>query len=110
MKRRMFLKLLAFLGLAGPAALSSSCGSSGKDAGELDPDKVVAYKLSRRGHQSCNACKQHAQNKLFLTQAAADANRAHAGCNCRIKPVSLPVVLHGQFFVNGQVYDRRSSV
>jgi len=116
MKRRMFLKFLAYLGLAGPLALSSSCGSDNTGASALDvpgdvgdpaQKKVVAYKLSRRGHKSCNACKQHAQHKVFLTQADAEANRAHAGCNCRIKPIGVPGDLHRQYFIKGPVYDSR---
>lgn len=33
---------------------------------------------------ACQACVRHAENKLFASVKAADANRAHAGCNCGI--------------------------
>jgi hypothetical protein len=107
-KRRVFLKLLAIAGLAGPAALSSGCGSSGSSS--ADSSKVVAYKLSRRGQDACKACRSHAENRLFLTRDSADGNRAHAGCNCRIKPVWIPRERHEQYFASGQVYDRRAQV
>ncbi len=103
MKRRVFLKLLAITGLAGPAAFSNGCGSTSSNSGT----KAVAYKLSRRGHDACNACRSHAENKLFLTRDFANRNRAHAGCNCRIKPVWIPKEMHEQYFALGPVFDRR---
>jgi hypothetical protein len=110
MKRRVFLKFLALLGFSGPTLLTSGCGrGAGNDGGGLNrgPDKVVAYKLSRRGQDSCKACRAHAENKLFLTEEHADANRVHAGCNCRIKPIWIPRAVHGRYFATGAVYDRR---
>ena len=32
----------------------------------------------------CNACENHAAHKYFATPAAADANRAHLHCDCRV--------------------------
>lgn len=109
-KRRVFLKLLAVAGLAGPAAMSSGCGSSGSGSSSDDGSKAVAYKLSRRGQEACKACRSHAENRLFLTRDSADGNRAHAGCNCRIKPVWIPRERHIQYFAEGSVYDRRRQV
>jgi hypothetical protein len=109
-KRRVFLKLMAVAGLAGPAALSSGCGSSGGGSSSADGSKVVAYKLSRRGQEACSACRSHAENKLFLTRDYADGNRAHAGCNCSIKTVWIPRERHLQYFAGGPVYDRRRQV
>ena len=109
-KRRVFLKLLAIVGLAGPVALSSGCGSSGSGSSSADGSKVVAYKLSRRGQEACRACRSHAENRLFLTRDSADGNRAHAGCNCRIKTVWIPRESHEQYFTDGPVYDRRAQV
>jgi hypothetical protein len=40
----------------------------------------------------------------------ANSNRAHAGCNCRIKPVWIPKERHEQYFAQGPVYDRRKLV
>jgi hypothetical protein len=37
----------------------------------------------------------------------ANSNRAHVGCNCRIKPVWIPKERHKQYFARGPVYDRR---
>jgi hypothetical protein len=102
-RRRVFLKLLAIAGFAGPAALSYGCGSTSSNSGT----KTIAYKLSRRGHKACNACRSHAENKLFLSMDYANINRAHAGCNCRIKPVWITKERHEQYFALGPVYDRR---
>jgi hypothetical protein len=104
-RRRVFLKLLAITGFAGPAALSYGCGST--SSSNNNGSKAVAYKLSRRGHDACNACRSHAENKLFLTMDYANSNRAHVGCNCRIKPVWIPKERHKQYFARGPVYDRR---
>ncbi len=110
LSRKAFLKLLGLLGLAGPAVLATGCGSDGGGGGTpADVTKVEAFKLSRRKQASCRACANHARNKVFDTQAAADANRAHPGCNCRIKVVRIPRDEAAGFFADGPVYDRRSS-
>jgi hypothetical protein len=32
----------------------------------------------------CKACHRHAKNKLFATRRAANRNRAHKGCKCKV--------------------------
>lgn len=32
----------------------------------------------------CKACHAHAKNKLFATARAANRNRAHKGCKCKV--------------------------
>src|SRR5438093_5593031 len=41
------------------------------------------YKLARNG-PTCVACGRQDTKKLFPTRKAANGNRAHIGCNCRI--------------------------
>jgi hypothetical protein len=40
------------------------------------------------GRQVCNACKQHAANKLFASRDAVV--RAHEGCDCQVGTLNLP--------------------
>lgn len=55
-----------------------------------DPKTIAVYKLDPRDSActgekcSCNACVKHDANSLFPTAKAANGNRAHKGCNCRI--------------------------
>jgi hypothetical protein len=32
----------------------------------------------------CKACHKHGKNKLFATRRAANQNRAHKGCKCKV--------------------------
>jgi hypothetical protein len=36
------------------------------------------------GCHGCKACHKHAKNKMFPSRRAADRNRAHAGCKCKV--------------------------
>lgn len=47
----------------------------------LDPLSTADGRCSCVG---CSACRSHAANKLFATAAAADVQRAHPGCRCRV--------------------------
>jgi hypothetical protein len=102
--------------LLAPAALLIA----GKvEAGTLVPTKgVTVFRLRpcppgvgvRRC--SCNACVQHASNKYFATQSAADAHRAHKHCNCVIVPEVIAPAQFQQMFRLGTrqarlVFDRR---
>jgi hypothetical protein len=109
--RKTFLKILGWISLAGPVLLSSACGGgggSGDPGGDgAAPQKVDAFKLSTRGRDSCKACKNHANFKLFKTRTAADINRAHAGCNCVIKVYPILVSDADIYFARSPIYDRR---
>ena len=37
-----------------------------------------------KGCSACNACINHAKNKRFATERAANKHRAHRHCNCRV--------------------------
>jgi len=111
--RKTFLKILGWIGLAGPFLLTSACGGgSGGDAGGggAESQKVEAFKLSTRGRHSCTACRNHAKYKLFETTTAADGNRAHSGCDCVIKRIFIRVSDAETYFARSPVYDSRRKV
>jgi hypothetical protein len=108
--------------LLAPAALLIA-GQAGAASGPPPPkpplDRVTVFRLRtcppgqavRKGC-SCNACLQHAQNKVFASQQAADLHRAHKHCNCVIVPEVIRVAEFRQMFLPGtafarQVFDRR---
>ena len=58
---------------------------------------------------SCSACIDHAANKLFKSSAAADAGRAHPGCNCAIiAGQSLSAGVLAKIFAAADAADRRT--
>ncbi len=66
----------------------AGCGSGGGDS--VPPDMTKAYRLSTRGvGTASNAAKLHAANLRFVSAAAADANRAHAGDRSNIVPIDI---------------------
>jgi len=90
--RRRFIRGAS--AVAGAAALSAVPGVAlAKKAGLRK-----AYRLSWRGQFCCNACKSHAANRFYFNEGAAQHDRPHAGCNCRIVAHWLPVLRHQQYF------------
>ncbi|MBM3242745.1 hypothetical protein FJZ31_41320 [Candidatus Poribacteria bacterium] len=78
----------------------------------IGASKGVIYHTSTRKRKSCNACKSHAVNKIFVSREAADTLRAHRGCNCGI----VKEEINWQYYISafGQtsrggttVYDKR---
>ena len=91
-KRRKFLKALGAAGMITVSAPLSALGQS-KEAGmqramdaQVNARTFTVYRLQTRKTRACNACKQHHRYKVFLDREAADQNRAHPGCHCRIVP------------------------
>ena len=89
-KRRKFIKSMTALGVVSATAPLSSYGQN-REAGQAHADKGMAmarkftvYRFQTRKMRACNACKQHHRYKVFLDHDAADQNRAHQGCHCRI--------------------------
>ena len=105
--RKAFLKLLMALGIASAAPGLAACGGGSGGNGGANQSTTGAFRLSRRGQSACTACRQHAANKLFATAAAAASNRAHLGCDCRIKPIRISSADFKRFFAADPVYDRR---
>lgn len=50
----------------------------------ISADQSIIYHTSTRKRRSCGACKGHAVNRIYSSRQAADTDRAHPGCNCRI--------------------------
>jgi len=95
---------------------SSGSGSGGTNPGGLPPPPppppgpttYTVLKLSTRKRHACKACKSHAQNMLFTTLGAVNANRAHAGCNCKVKYFVISDTDNAAWFGGGEtVHDFR---
>jgi len=76
-----------------------------------EADQPFVYHLSRR-RKSCNACRNHAMNRIYPSVQNADKDRAHTGCNCRIVAEQIGWQDYVKAFWhssrgNGFVYDRR---
>ena len=69
-----------------------------------------AFQLStRRQSHACKACQAHAHNRVYATRAAAEANRAHPGCNCQIATYAADAATLSTLFPgNATVHDKRS--
>jgi hypothetical protein len=99
--RREFLRLLVL----GAAALAPSPAFARRRK-----RKKVVFRLSTHGRRTCKACKAHAANRFYRTQEAADADRAHAGCNCAIVTQRIKRRLAKRYFEQGDVFDPRREV
>jgi hypothetical protein len=75
-----------------PLTLAAACEAEAVNPTRLPgPRRLPVYRLrpcrpdEAPGHEcSCNACENHAAHKFFATPQAADANRAHLHCDCRV--------------------------
>ena len=104
--RRTFLLQLAALGLV--AALPVR--ALGAERRRKKKTKVV-FRLSTHGRRCCKACKGHAANRFYRTRRAADRDRAHVGCNCKIVEQTIARELAKQRFGGRRkVFDLRSEV
>ena len=65
-------------------------------------DTTKAWQLStRKVSGASNAAKSHAGNKRFVSAAAADANRAHAGDHSRIVTIDITPATWDTWFGGG---------
>ena len=103
LSRRSFIATLAgagaFLAMGIERAGSAPTGHS--LAWRLDSH--WGYPAGPRGlsHCQCNACVNHATNKVFASQAAADGERAHAGCRCQTRAVQVKPEGYAALFPDG---------
>jgi hypothetical protein len=74
-----------------PAALVVGSEARAATPVPLPGTQVNVFRLSPvpRGQRAkrnicCNACHLHSQNRFYATEAAANADRAHKGCDCAI--------------------------
>jgi len=73
----------------------------------LDPVGSGSQKC-RVNCAACGTCRTHAANKLFSTEKAADAGRAHPFCRCAVilgQPLSSAI--HHSLFATTDSVDRR---
>jgi hypothetical protein len=77
-------KGLLRVGAGAVGALAVPGISRGAAAAKQQP----VYKLVPNGH-TCKACSAHDKNSLFPTAKAANGNRAHIACNCKIVPGTI---------------------
>ena len=107
--RRHFLtQLLGVTALGAGTALGGAAGAASLGHVPLLRRWVLVSRLSTHRRRTCGACKAHGANRFYKTWAAADAGRAHLGCNCSIVTQPLPRGLVSQLFRDGDVFDRRS--
>jgi hypothetical protein len=93
--------------LLGVTALGGAASASGLGRVPPLPRRVLVYRLSTHRRRTCGACKAHGANRFYQTWAAADAGRAHPGCNCSIVTQPLPRGLVAHLFRHCDVFDRR---
>ena len=105
LSRRVFLQAAAATCAAGALV---ACGGGGSSGDALDPTRM--YRLSARGKRASNAAKANAANKLFATQAAAEAGRAHPGDRSVVVPLDVSPATWDQLFLGGArlTVDQRS--
>jgi hypothetical protein len=99
---------LALLGATGAIALSGRALTAWSAA---EPNHSLVWRLDShwgypagkqgRTHCQCNACVQHARNKVFASQADAEDGRAHAHCGCRPRAVQIDATKFSSLFPDG---------
>ena len=103
--RRGFLALVA-----GAGTLAISGRGLAALAAPKDPPALVwrldshwGYPAGPRGatHCQCNACVNHARNKVFASQADAETGRAHAHCVCQPRAVQIDATKYSTLFPDG---------
>src|SRR4029453_6260037 len=95
----------AFLRLLGVGVLALVPGQA--SARRTHRKKKRVYQLSSRDCRACKACKAHAANRLYRTQEAADADRAHVGCSCAIVSQRIERRLAKHYFKKRDAFDLR---
>jgi len=85
---------------ASPLALTRALAApSGVRVFRLDPVHRPGPGRSTAGCTGCAACRRHARNKLFATEKAAAAGRAHVGCKCTVvRAGTLPPKTYAALF------------
>jgi hypothetical protein len=99
--RRAFLGTVA--ALAGIGLMTSFAAPAAATA------PSTAWQLVARSDCRCRACRVHAANKVFATEAAALAGRAHPGCRCAPVALELPATAYVNLFRTATSVDRRTS-
>ena len=116
LSRRAFAKYIAASVAAGTALAQAAPSLAQTQPAADDTRKIYSfYPLENGVLTPCKSCLSHAQHKRFATLEAADANRAHPGCNCSILEMTEPAETYDQLFggtgdaVDRLVYDLRQA-
>lgn len=117
MTKREFLKIL---GLSGTSLFASELLIDALLASEQNRNFAAApivaapniYHTSTRRRRACRACKSHAVGKIYSSREAANKNRPHPGCNCRIVEEQISWQNYARAFYSGSPsgeteYDKR---
>jgi IPT/TIG domain len=102
--RRRFLRHAAVvtgLGLSGFGAsgfVRAAASTTTTLAWTLDSSWGFPKGAHGRTSCGCHACLAHAANKVFATEADADAGRAHAGCLCEPASFALRTTIYDALF------------
>lgn len=77
--------------------------------GTFNSLEATVWRLSTRNQRSaCAACKAHSAHRYFASEAAAEADRAHAGCSCEIRGQRTTTGQVQEWFgEGGEVFDDR---
>jgi hypothetical protein len=103
LSRRTFLTATGAVVAGGVLAGGlAGCGdTSPPAAGTTAPDQTKAYILSGRGRRVSRAALIHNHNWVFVSQAAAEAGRAHPGDTSKVVPIDISVRTWTQWFGGG---------
>ena len=63
-------------------AISCSEDEDGDDS--TDEIQTTVFRFQTRKRTACSDCRTYRKHKIFLSRDAADQNRSHTNCNCRI--------------------------
>ena len=97
-RRRFLIASAPFVLLAPGAVLAPDSDAAKKKRRKparrrwyaLSPEYVSSRRCNVRERRKpgdchgCKACHAHGKNKMFATRRAAERNRAHAGCKCKV--------------------------
>ena len=85
-------------------------GGSDTTSGGATAQKPNHYRLSSRHSRKtpCKACTSHINSRFYATAEAAEADRPHEGCHCKVRGRVASDADLEKWFGNGdQVYDSR---
>jgi hypothetical protein len=98
------------MGIAAAGAVGLVLAACKGKGGSTAASGSSLWQLSTANQKSvCNACKGHAEHRYFTAAGAAAANRAHKGCNCEVREVTVDKDLRSRVLAgaSGGVFDDR---
>ena len=114
--RRRFLLMLGGLGAAAglrvgtrTEAFAATPDTNPNLVWRLDSHWGYAAGPRKKTACKCNACVQHATNKVFATREAAEASRAHTNCVCQVRAVQINPDGYEKLFQGNTAVDLRNT-